>query len=87
MATYYTIRDFYKENGKSLKMPYQNYWDDVVRWKHRGNQRNAFWSLFKKLHRVNGWHKKEIIKQRLNKRYNFTAISMACDSLYRIRRY
>jgi len=73
----YTLRDFYAEEGKSLVMNYDHYWSGISRFKESKVVSKSMYNLFKKLYRVNGWHKMHILHQRLNKTYCSSDISMA----------
>jgi len=73
----YSLRDFYTEEGKSLVMTYDHYWSSIARFRKDKVVEKSMYNLYKKLYRVNGWHKMHILHKRLNKSYCLTDISMA----------
>lgn len=81
-SRFYTLRDFYKEQGKSLRMSYSRWWGEVARYRESKVVSSAVWSLSKKLHRVNGWHKMDVLHKRLKKGYSITNIDMARLNLH-----
>lgn len=81
----YTLRDFYSEEGKSLKMKYSYYSNGCCRYATKVICRTAFWSLHKRLHRINGWHKLDVIHKRIGKGYSCSRLGEAELPLHKLR--
>ena len=73
----YSLRDFYTEEGKSLKCNYKHYWATFVRYREMQVCSESMYKLFKKLYRVNGWHKMSVINRNIGKGYSASDIGMA----------
>ena len=73
----YSLRDFYSEEGKSLCMNYKYYWNGCCRFRKKKIVKTAIWKLFKKMHRINGWHKMDVFHKNIGKGYSYTTISTA----------
>ena len=70
----YTLRDFYTEHGKSLKMSKIRWDNGSGRYVTKRIVRSAYWALHKKLHRVNGWHKMQVFLKNTGRGYCASAI-------------
>ena len=70
----YSLRNFYAENGHSLKIDRNQYRKTACRYYKKKIVHSAFWALHKKLHRVNGWHKLDVFRRNTNRGYTASAI-------------
>lgn len=80
----YSLRDYYSENGKSLKHPKNEYWDTFGRYPEKAVCRNSWYFLIKKMYLINGWHKMDVLHSRLKKGHCFSDIRMALDPKHKI---
>lgn len=65
----YSLRDFFTEEGKSLRCEYNYYHNTFMRYREMRVCSSAMWFLFKKMYRINGWHKLDILHKRIGKGY------------------
>jgi len=70
----YSLRDFYTEEGKSLRMDYKKYWNGCCRYREKKIVSTAIWKLFKKMHRINCWHKMDVFHRNIGKGYTCSTI-------------